>query len=107
VREVRELEETGFVPGAINIPITTNPDSFHISEDEFEYRLGYTRPGKDKQLMIYCRAGVRAHGAAELAKAAGWTVVGEYPGSWLDWEKQGGPVTKVERGKPAPPKTVA
>ena len=35
---------------------------------------------------------MRAHAAAELAKAAGFATVGEYPGSWLDWEKNQGPV---------------
>lgn len=40
--------------------------------------------------MFFCRAGVRSRAAAELAKTAGWEKVGEYPGSWLDWEKMGG-----------------
>jgi len=94
VREPGELQQTGKIPGAINIPLTTSPDSFHISEEEFEDRFGYPRPSPDTEVVFYCKAGVRGRAAAKLAQDAGWTNVGEYPGSWLDWFEKGG---KVER----------
>ncbi|KAL1883789.1 hypothetical protein VTK73DRAFT_8325 [Phialemonium thermophilum] len=93
-REPSELKETGHIPGAINIPITTAPDSFHISADEFEDRFGYPRPSPDTEVVFYCKAGVRSRAAAGLARDAGWSRVGEYPGSWLDWVEKGG---KIER----------
>lgn len=74
----------------MNIPVTSQPDSFFISAEEFEDRYGFERPQKEQEVVFYCKAGVRSRAAAELAKAAGWTNVGEYPGSWLDWEKNGG-----------------
>ncbi|KAK5653854.1 hypothetical protein OQA88_7778 [Cercophora sp. LCS_1] len=92
VREPGELQQTGWIPGAVNIPITSSPDSFHISEDEFEDRFGYPRPAKDTEIILYCKAGVRGRAAAGLAKDAGWGNVGEYPGSWLDWFEKGGKV---------------
>ncbi|KAF7547784.1 hypothetical protein G7Z17_g7481 [Cylindrodendrum hubeiense] len=95
VREPVELFETGKIPGAINIPITTAVQSFHISKSDFEELYGYERPEKDVELLFYCKAGVRARAAAALAKNAGWKNVGEYPGSWLDWEAQKGPVEKI------------
>ncbi|KAA8635885.1 hypothetical protein SMACR_01709 [Sordaria macrospora] len=91
-REPGELIQTGHIPGAINIPITTSPDSFFISEDEFEDRFGFPRPSKDSEVVFYCKAGVRSRGAAGLAREAGWEKVGEYPGSWLDWAAKGGKV---------------
>lgn len=94
VREPGELKSTGRVPGALNIPVTSQPDSFHISEEEFEDRFGYPPPAKDQEVVFYCKAGVRSRAAAGLAKDAGWSKVGEYPGSWLDWAEKGG---KVER----------
>lgn len=94
VREPGELKSTGRVPGAVNIPVTSQPDSFHISEEDFEDRFGYPRPAKDQEVVFYCKAGVRSRAAAGLAKDAGWARVGEYPGSWLDWAEKGG---KVER----------
>ncbi|KAH8774828.1 rhodanese domain-containing protein [Hyaloscypha finlandica] len=89
-REPSELQATGTIPGSINIPITSKPDSFFISAEEFEDRMGFERPGKEKEVVFYCKAGVRSATAAELARQAGWERVGEYSGSWLDWEKRGG-----------------
>jgi rhodanese-related sulfurtransferase len=94
VREPGELQETGRIPGAINIPIKTAPDSFHILDDEFEDRFGFPRPDRDAEVLFYCRSGVRSRAAAGLARDAGWTNTSEYPGSWLDWSGRGG---KVER----------
>lgn len=98
VREPAELLETGKIPGAINIPITSAVQSFHVSEEDFEDMYGYERPTKDKTLVFYCKAGVRARAAAGLAQHAGWENIGEYPGSWLDWETHQGPVEKVKGG---------
>ncbi|RKU47213.1 hypothetical protein DL546_008253 [Coniochaeta pulveracea] len=94
VREPGELQGTGHIPHAINIPITSYPDSFHISSEEFEDRFGFPRPDKDSEVVFYCKSGVRSRGAAGIAKDAGWKKVGEYPGSWMDWFSNGG---KVER----------
>lgn len=94
VREPGELQQTGRIPGAVNVPITSAPDSFHISDEEFEDRFGFPRPARDAEVVFYCKAGVRSRAAAGLAREAGWTRVGEYPGSWLDWFEKGG---KAER----------
>ncbi|KAM0327921.1 hypothetical protein ACHAQA_005319 [Verticillium albo-atrum] len=93
-REPGEVRQTGLIPGAINIPISTHPESFHVTAEEFEDRFGFERPAKGSELVFYCKAGVRSRAAAALAKEAGWTGVGEYPGSWLDWEKRGGRAEK-------------
>jgi rhodanese-related sulfurtransferase len=99
VREPYELLDTGKIPGAINIPITSSVQSFHISDEDFEDLHGYARPPKDASLIFYCKAGVRAKAAAGLAQHAGWESVGEYPGSWLDWDANKGPVEVVKPGK--------
>lgn len=56
--------------------------------DEFENRFGFAKPGEDKELVFYCRSGVRSSGAAQLALQNGYGKVGEYRGSWLDWAKK-------------------
>ncbi|KAJ4300462.1 Thiosulfate sulfurtransferase rdl2, mitochondrial [Collariella sp. IMI 366227] len=94
VREPGELAESGRIPSALNIPLKSAPDSFFISEEEFEDRFGYPRPARDAEVLFYCRSGVRSRAAAGLAQDAGWTKVGEFPGSWLEWFEKGG---KVER----------
>ncbi|KAF4825239.1 Thiosulfate sulfurtransferase RDL2 [Colletotrichum tropicale] len=93
-REPGELVQTGCIPGAINIPVGTAPQSFHMTSEDFEDLHGFKRPDQDQELIMYCKAGVRSRALASLAKEAGWKNVGEYPGSWLDWEKNGGPVQK-------------
>lgn len=93
-----ELRETGIIPGAVNIPVTSAVQSFHVSDEDFEDMYGYARPAKDKTLVFYCKAGVRAKSAAGLALHAGWKSIGEYTGSWLDWAEKKGPVEKVKGG---------
>ncbi|KAI1849357.1 hypothetical protein JX265_012082 [Neoarthrinium moseri] len=94
VREPGELASTGRIPGAVNVPITTAPDSFHIADDEFADRFGFERPGKADEVVFYCKAGVRSRAAAGIARDAGWTRVGEYPGSWIDWAGKGGEIER-------------
>ncbi|KAI0799113.1 Rhodanese-like domain-containing protein [Xylaria sp. FL0064] len=94
VREPSELSSTGRIPGALNIPITTSPDSFHIAPEEFEDRFGFARPEKDDEVVFYCKAGVRSRAAAGIAREAGWKDVGEFPGSWVEWTGKGGDVER-------------
>ncbi|TGJ87391.1 hypothetical protein E0Z10_g1385 [Xylaria hypoxylon] len=94
VREPGELRSTGRIPGALNIPITTSPDSFHITGEEFEDRFGFARPETDAEVVFYCKAGVRSRAAAGMAREAGWTDVGEFPGSWIEWSGKGGAVER-------------
>jgi 3-mercaptopyruvate sulfurtransferase SseA len=94
VRTPLEIQQTGRIPTALNIPITTSADAFFISEEEFEERFGFERPGKDDEVVFYCKSGVRSRGAAEIARSGGWTRVGEFEGSWLEWEGKGGEIEK-------------
>ena len=103
VREPPELRSTGIIPGAVTIPLSSQPDALYLTPDEFETRFGFPKPGFDEEgaestqpLVFYCKAGVRARTAAQLAQQAGYDParIGVYEGSWLDWEKNSG---KVER----------
>jgi rhodanese-related sulfurtransferase len=97
VREPAELQATGYIPTAINIPITSSPDAFFLPETEFEDRFGIPRPSPDTEVVFYCRAGVRSRAAARMAAQAEPRFggkVGEFPGSWLEWEGRGGTVER-------------
>lgn len=94
VREPGELQDTGRIPGAINIPVTSAPDGFFLPDEDFEDHFGFARPSRDTEVVFYCKAGVRSRAAAGLAKDAGWTKVNEYSGSWLDWVANGGEVQR-------------
>ncbi|KAK8217269.1 hypothetical protein M8818_001522 [Zalaria obscura] len=93
VREPAEYEG-GFIPNAINVPVASQPDAWFLPEDEFEDRFGFEKPSKDKEVIFYCKAGVRSSAAAQLAQQQGYEKIGEYRGSWLDWQKNGGQAAK-------------
>ncbi|KAK4505960.1 hypothetical protein PRZ48_003925 [Zasmidium cellare] len=90
--DVREPTEyaAGYIPNAINIPIKSQPDAMMLPADEFEDRFGFEKPSADKEVVFYCKSGVRSSAAAQLAQQLGYAKVAEYRGSWLDWEKNGG-----------------
>jgi len=98
VREPAELKGTGIIPSAISIPLASQPDAMYLDADEFETRFGFPKPQVDGDgtLVFYCKAGVRARAAAQLAVQAGYDPerIGVYEGSWLDWEQNGGKVEK-------------
>jgi rhodanese-related sulfurtransferase len=76
------------------MPITTNPDALFLSPEEFRDRFGWTKPGTNKQVVFYCKAGIRSSAAAQMARQSGYKDVAEYRGSWLDWVKHEGPTSK-------------
>lgn len=94
MREPGELASTGRIPGALNMPVKSGADGFFLSDVEFADRFGFAAPPKDKPIVFYCKSGVRSRAAATIARHAGWTDVGEYPGSWSDWSEKGGEVEK-------------
>ncbi|KXG53644.1 uncharacterized protein PGRI_006940 [Penicillium griseofulvum] len=104
VREPAELQGTGIIPSAVSIPLASQPDAMYLTPDEFETRFGFAKPdpteseGEPAQMVFYCKAGVRAKTAAQMAVQAGYDPanIGVYSGSWLDWERKGGKVEKWE-----------
>jgi len=67
--DVREPSEyaAGFIPTARNIPISSNPDALFLPPDEFEERFGFIKPPMGKEVVFYCKAGVRSSAAASMA----------------------------------------
>jgi len=95
VREPSELKSTGKIPGSQNLPITSAPDGFFLPAAEFEERFGWAKPEADDEVIFYCKAGVRCKAAARLAGQAGFGgKISEFPGSWIEWESNGGPVER-------------
>ena len=76
------------------MPIKSQPDALFLPEEEFEDRFGFVKPPTDKEVIFYCKSGVRSSAAAQFALQQGYKKVGEYRGSWLDWEKHGGAASK-------------
>jgi 3-mercaptopyruvate sulfurtransferase SseA len=71
------------------VPITSQPRGWLLAAEEFAERFGMEKPPlHTKELIFYCKAGVRSGIAAAAAQQGGYARVSEYRGSWLDWEKR-------------------
>ncbi|XP_034113765.1 rhodanese domain-containing protein CG4456-like [Drosophila albomicans] len=87
VRTVKEVEETGEIPGSINIDmdLLTKVLGDSTSQLEFYTLFGRVKPSTSTQLIFSCRSGERARKSAEQAIDLGYTNVWVYEGSWIDW----------------------
>jgi len=74
VREPHELEITGKIGNAINIPLKT-----------LDEKLKTLNLNKGEDIIFYCRSGGRAESACQIAEAQGFSSVKNYKGSALEW----------------------
>ncbi|EPQ66932.1 Bgt-4360 [Blumeria graminis f. sp. tritici] len=95
VRRESELVASGTIPGSLHIPLHLVQEALARTEAG-NSGPGLRFPDKDVELVFFCRSGLRSAQAAELAMLAGWNKVGNYVGSWLDWEKRGGKIERIE-----------
>jgi len=72
VREPYELSETGYIPGAVNIPM-----------GKVEEMLKDTP--RDRKIIIYCRTGRRSAETAELLSGKGFTLLYNLEGGIMAW----------------------
>ncbi|XP_011267844.1 rhodanese domain-containing protein CG4456 [Camponotus floridanus] len=87
VREHAEINETGKLPGSINIPMDDVKNVFlNLSKEEFEERYGKHKPDKDTKIIFSCRSGRRSGIVQETVQKLGYTKAYNYTGGWLDWE---------------------
>ena len=77
VRTTQELQETGIIAGAIHIPL-----------DQLASHLDQL-PGKDSQILVYCRTGNRSSQAQELLIDAGYSDVLNLAGGIGGWTGAG------------------
>ena len=87
LRDVRELEREGMIPGAFHCPrgmleFWLDPDSpYH--KDVF---------AADKEFVFYCNGAWRSALAADVAQQMGLEVVCEMDGGFTAWKNAGHPV---------------
>ena len=95
LRDVRELEREGMVPGAFHCPrgmleFWIDPDSpYH--KDIF---------AGDKEFVFYCNGAWRSALAADVAQQMGLEHVVEMEGGFAEWKKKGFPVAERPSKKP-------
>ena len=97
LRDVRELEREGRMPGAFHCP--RGMLEFWIDPDS-----PYHKPvfGEDKRFVFFCAAGWRSALAAQTAHRMGLKPVAHIEGGFGEWKKAGGPVEmRADKPKPA------
>lgn len=90
----------GHIPGAINIPFTTNLDSngFFLSPDEL--KNNYLKEFGDKKaenIIVHCGSGVTACHTLLALAYAGLEIPKLYVGSWSEWSRNNRPIATSKK----------
>jgi len=91
IRDIRELQREGKVPGA-----------FHCPRGMLEFWIDpqspYHKPifADDKKFVFFCAGGLRSALAAQTAQHMGLKPVAHIKGGFGAWKKAGGPVDTTE-----------
>jgi rhodanese-related sulfurtransferase len=100
IRDIRELQREGRVPGA-----------FHCPRGMLEFWIdpsgSYFKPvfGQDKKFVFFCAGGMRSALAAQTAQMMGLKPVAHIRGGFGAWKKAGGPVELPEAAPGEPGRT--
>jgi rhodanese-related sulfurtransferase len=95
IRDVRELERDGVIPGAYHAPRG-------MLEFWVDPQSPYHKPlfASGKQLVLFCAGGLRSALSAKTLQDMGLTNVAHMAGGFGDWKADGAPVAdKVEKAE--------
>ena len=92
IRDIRELDRDGRVPGAVHCPRG-------MLEFWLDPQSKYHKPvfAQDKRFVFFCAGGLRSALAAQTAQRMGLKPVAHVAGGFGAWREAGGP---TEAGKP-------
>lgn len=95
IRDVRELEREGTVPGCINAP--RGMLEFWVDPASPYYKPVFG--DEDKEYILFCGAGWRSALATKALQDMGMTHVAHIDGGFAEWVKQAAPVETLEAHK--------
>lgn len=87
VRDVRELEREGVIPGAFHAP--RGMIEFWVDPDSPYFKPVF---GEKKEFVFFCAAGWRSALTTKAVQDMGLTPVADIAGGFGAWKKAGGPV---------------
>ncbi|MCX2742017.1 sulfurtransferase [Pontibacter anaerobius] len=90
----------GHIPGAVNVPFTSNLDSKGFYLPQQELRTKYTEAlgnRKAEDVMVHCGSGVTACHTLLAMDYAGMEMPKLYVGSWSEWSRSGRKVATGEK----------
>ena len=90
IRDIRELDREGRVPGAFHCP--RGMLEFWICPDSPYHKPAFAQ---DKRYVFFCAGGMRSVLAADVARHMGLAPVCDVMGGFSAWKKAGGPVEQA------------
>jgi len=100
IRDVRERQRLGFIPGAKHVP--RGMLEFWLDPTSPYYQPGSIDP--EKPIVLYCAAGGRSALAADVLREMGFPDVAHFEPGFNGWAKAGLPVEGAPAGGAPPPK---
>ncbi|OGA94912.1 MAG: rhodanese [Burkholderiales bacterium RIFCSPHIGHO2_12_FULL_61_11] len=97
IRDVRELEREGTVPGALLAPRGMLEFWVDPASPYFKPVFG----DESKEFILFCGAGWRSALATRALQEMGMTNVAHIDGGFTEWVKQGAPTESLEAHKQA------
>ena len=91
IRDIRELQRDGKVPGAFHCP--RGMLEFWIDPQSPDHKPVF---GQDKTFVFFCAAGLRSALATQTAQRMGLKPVAHIGGGFGAWKQVGGPVEMPE-----------
>ena len=91
IRDIRELQRDGKVPGAMHCP--RGMLEFWIDPESPYHKPKFA---EDKKFVFFCAAGMRSALATQMAQRMGLKPVAHIGGGFGAWKKAGGPVEMPE-----------
>ena len=91
VRDIRERQRTGFIPGSVHAP--SGMIEFWVDSDSPYYRDVFGQDGK--RYVLHCAGGGRSSLAAATLQDMGFEAAHHREG-FSSWTEQGGPVEQPE-----------
>lgn len=83
-----DIKRAGRIPGAVSIAWTetiNREDHTFKSAEELQRMFDKAGATKDREIVVYCRTGVRAAHDYYVARLLGYERIRNYDGSWVDW----------------------
>jgi len=92
LRDPRELEREGKIPGAFHCP--RGMLEFWIDPESPYHKVAFAQ---DKQFIFFCASGWRSLLAADMAQKMGLKPVADIEGGFNGWKAAGGPIEQKEK----------
>ena len=99
IRDVRELQHEGTVPGSLHAP--RGMLEFWVDPASPYFKKAFADEGKE--YVLFCGAGWRSALAAKTLQDMGMANVAHIDGGFTEWKKQGAPVETMEERKAKKP----